>query len=115
MAETLPAILRRQRIESLIAQAETIRDYPDGQERIDEAETHKRQARLERTLGNITSHEEHRIFSILSFAMPKDAPAAHEQPPIDTDEQLWADESPPSGAFCDLGCEACEGGRMTEQ
>jgi hypothetical protein len=79
--ENLAAILRTKRAEALIAQAQIIRHYPDDSDRIEEAGKHIRETTLQRALGVITAEEEYRIFSILCFAMPKDAPADGDEPP----------------------------------
>jgi hypothetical protein len=81
MAGNLAGILRRMRAESLIRQAETIRDYPPGDERTHAAESHVRETMLQRTLANITRQEEYQIFSILHFLMPSDAPFENDRPP----------------------------------
>ena len=81
MAEHLSHLLRKQRSDALLRQAEAIRDYPDCEERIQEAETHVREAMLQRALGNLSDAERYRIFSILSFVMPSDAPGENEPPP----------------------------------
>ena len=81
MAEHLSHILRKQRSDALLRQAETIRDYGDCEQHTREAETHVREAMLQRALGNLTDAEQYRIFSILSFVMPSDAPGDDEPPP----------------------------------
>jgi hypothetical protein len=106
--------LRRVQIEAMVRQAEIIRDYLPGDERDREARQHVRSARIERTLGNITAEEESRIFTLLSFVMPRDAAGIHERPPDDARQQAPpepADQMQPEVA-CYLGCPACEGGRM---
>lgn len=72
MEEQLGSILRDMRADALVREAQAIRDYPECRERIDAAEKHVREARLQRILGNLSAEEEHRIFSLLNFAMPED-------------------------------------------
>ena len=70
MSESLATLLRRRREEHLVADAETVRDYPDSAERLDYARRLVREAMLQCTLGNIGQEAESRVFTILSFAMP---------------------------------------------
>ena len=117
MPNRLSATLREMRATSLVRQAETIRDYPAGPERIVEAETYIREAMLQCILGNITQEDKYRVFSILHFAMPSDAPSAQEHPPVNPDDNPPAEpeEQIPFDAACFLGCPACdEGGRMVD-
>lgn len=72
MADHLGDILRKMRADALVRESQAIRDYPASTERSEAAEKHVREARLQRILGNLTAEEEHRIFSLLSFAMPED-------------------------------------------
>jgi hypothetical protein len=68
-------------------------------------------------LGNLTQQDQYRIYSILSFAMPTDGWADDEAPPPHDDAQA-PEELPHMSAAelaCEIGCEACEGGRMYEQ
>ena len=81
MAGNLAGILRQMRAKCLIRQAETIRDYPPGDERTQAAKSHVRQMMLQRTLVNISQQEEFRILSILHFVMLSDAPFENERPP----------------------------------
>lgn len=71
--EYLSLSLKQRRRESLIADAEFIRDWPVAVERINEAQKLIREAMLQCTLGHITQGDEYRIYSILSFAMPSDS------------------------------------------
>jgi hypothetical protein len=73
--ENLAAVLRRHRVNALIAEAEIIRDFPDGDERTCHAETHIREAMYQKVIGNITAEEQRRIFSILHLVMPEYAPS----------------------------------------
>jgi len=70
------------------------------------------------TLGNITSQERYRVYSILEFAMHQNAPGDGEPCPLETPAEIPSESeeavSPQRGA-CQLGCAACdEGGRMVE-
>ncbi len=119
MTERLGDILRRMKKESLIREAETIRDHPPGDERDEEAWKYIREAMVQRALGRIGGEQEYEVFTILSFAMPKDAPGLHETSPIDVKEEPAADaedeKQTPPYVVCYLGCEACDsGGRMTD-
>ena len=58
------------RVDCMVAEAELIRDWPEGEDRTEYAMRHLREARLQNVLGNLTQHEQYRVFSILSFAMP---------------------------------------------
>ncbi len=66
----LRSLLRDRHAQHFLADAELIRDYPDGPDRTAEAERHVRQAMLDFTLGAITDEERGKIFDILSFAIP---------------------------------------------
>lgn len=68
--EYLSLALKHRRRESLLADAEFIRDGPEHGERIAVAQAFIREAMFQCALGHITQSDEHRIFSILSFAMP---------------------------------------------
>jgi hypothetical protein len=117
MPDKLGRILRQMRADCMIREAETIRDWPEGQERFEFALSHLREARLQNLLGNVTEREQYRIYSILSFAMPADAPAFDEAPPAHVDAEPPAEmqQTPPEELTCQLGCEACDaGGRMTD-
>lgn len=87
MNECLASMLRRMRAESLISEAETIHAHPVGDERTTEAETLVREAMLQRTLGRLRQEEESRIFSLLNFVMPDDAPYFDEPWPLETDDE----------------------------
>jgi hypothetical protein len=119
MTEHLGDILRRMRKESLIREAETIRDYPSGGERDEEAWKYIREAMVQRAIGRIGREQEYQVFTILAFAMPSDAPGLHETSPIDAREEPAGDAEEetemPADVACYLGCEACDGGgRMTD-
>lgn len=66
----LRAILRERRIQSFVATAEFIRDYPDCPERMAEAERFIREIMIEIAPNSITEEERSKIFDVLSFAMP---------------------------------------------
>jgi hypothetical protein len=68
--DSLREILRARSAHAQIADAELIRDYHVGPERLAEAERFGREAMLEFTLGRITDDERARIFDILAFAVP---------------------------------------------
>jgi hypothetical protein len=79
--EKLASLLRRHRTNALIAEAEIIRDFRDGDERTCQAENYIREAMYQQVIGNITAEERCRIFSILHFAMPKHAPTSDDLHP----------------------------------
>ena len=79
----LAEILREMRADSLIREAETIRDYQPCPERNAQAEKHIREAMLLGALRTISPDVEHRIFTVLNFVMPGDAPFVGEMPPDD--------------------------------
>ncbi len=116
MTSQLGAILRQMRADGLISEAETICRWPDGRDRTQYAMRHLRETRLQNVLGNLTEHEQYRIYSILSFAMPADACQEDESPPPHTDAEAIAElrQMPSAELACKIGCEACEGGRMFE-
>lgn len=66
----------------MIEQAETIRHWPVGRERQEHAMIHVRLALWERGLGRISDETQHRVYSILSFAMPDDAAIENESMPL---------------------------------
>ena len=66
MPENLADILRKQRAECLISQAEIIRDFPACQQRMKEAQTYVREAMLQCTLGCITDEEKYGVFPLPS-------------------------------------------------
>jgi hypothetical protein len=119
MTESLDVMLRRMQFQSLTREAETIRDYRPGTKRDEAAWKYLRQTRLDRMVGKITHEQEFRIFSILSFAMPADAPAVGESAPLGPNEEPPAEDEQdmaiPHDVACYMGCEACDsGGRMTD-
>ncbi len=76
--DTLPVLdslanaLHRHQVEALIAEADLIRDWPEGSDRTDQAIVLIREAMVRCATGRITQADESRVFSILSFAMPAD-------------------------------------------
>lgn len=76
--------LRRLHEEAVLRQAETIRGWPEGDERTRAAETHVRLALFEcpSRIGEATRR---RVYSLLSFVMPGDA--------------AWADEATPDAVL----------------
>ena len=71
MAELLSSRLHALRVDHLLCAAETIRDWPQPTERMDQAIRHIREAMYFCTVGNITHAEESQVYSILAFAMPE--------------------------------------------
>jgi hypothetical protein len=104
------------RVDCMVAEAETIRDWPEGEDRTDYAMRHLREARLHNVLGNLSQQEQYRIFSILSFAMPSLFFADDDAlpPKSDVDARSELQKMPEAQLTCEIGCEACEGGRMLE-
>jgi hypothetical protein len=69
--ETLSQVLGQQYERMLIRQAETIRDWPVGQERTELAEIHARTALLDQTRRQVSQATLTRVYAILSFVMPR--------------------------------------------
>lgn len=71
--ELLPLgyVLKERRQANLVTDANVIASYPDGADRTQQANMLIREAMLLRTLGNIDGATQHRVFSILAFAMPE--------------------------------------------
>jgi hypothetical protein len=67
---SLSEAVQAQHEATLIRQAETIRDWPITRERQEVAEIHIRMTLWERGLDRISDETQHRVYSILSFAMP---------------------------------------------
>lgn len=65
-----------------IRQAEVIRDWPEGPERLEAAEIQVRWALLE-SGARISQKTLYRVYSILSFVMPPDAAYTDEPTPAD--------------------------------
>jgi hypothetical protein len=70
MGDTLSGRLHELRIEQLHCVAETIRDWPGSQERLDQAIRYLREAMRLCTVGTISQSEKLQVFSILAFAVP---------------------------------------------
>jgi len=66
----LRSLLRDRHVQHFLADAEFIRDFPDGPERRAEAERYARQVMLDFSVGTITDEERAKLFDILSFAIP---------------------------------------------
>jgi hypothetical protein len=71
MAEDLSFRLHALCVDHLLRAAETIRDWPQPTERMDQAIRHIREAMYLCTVGKITQAEESQVYSILAFAMPE--------------------------------------------
>lgn len=78
----LALALSEQHEAAMIRQAEIICQWPIGLERHEQAMIHVRSALWEREMGRITDATQYRIYSILSFAMPVDAPLEEEPTPL---------------------------------
>jgi len=68
MTESLSAILRRHRVNSLVDQASLIRDFPDADQRIVEARKLIYAVLYDRALGKIDDQEKRRVLENLDFA-----------------------------------------------
>jgi len=68
MTESLSAILRQHRVNSLIEQAKFIRDFPDADQRIAEARKMIQALLYDRALGKIDDDEKQRVLENLHFA-----------------------------------------------
>lgn len=71
----------------MIRQAETIRNWRPGMERIEQAEIHVRSVLWEQSIGRVGQATRYRVYSILNFVMPDDAAPAHDQTPLETLER----------------------------
>lgn len=80
--DSLTQALRQEHERALVRQAETIRRWPGGRERQEQAMIHVRTALWERGAGRIGEETQHRVYSILSFAMPSDAALVDESTPL---------------------------------
>jgi hypothetical protein len=81
-SESLAQALQAQHERAIIRQAETIRDWSISRERREQAEIHIRSALWERGLGRISDETQYRVYSILSFVMPRDAAFENEVAPL---------------------------------
>ena len=68
MRETLAEILHRRQIESLVQQAETIRDHSPGEERSRESRKLIYAVMLDHALGRLNRAEREQLLSLLDFA-----------------------------------------------
>ena len=68
MTESLSAILRRHRVNSLVEQARLIREFPDADQRIAEARKMIPAVLYDRALGKIDDQEKQRVLENLQFA-----------------------------------------------
>lgn len=68
--------------DAMVRQAETIRDWPAGEERTKQAEVHVRAALLDQIHGHIAEDVLCRVYSVLSFVMPDDAATDGKRPPL---------------------------------
>jgi hypothetical protein len=69
--QSLGAVLRQRQSNSLVADAEIIRDFHAGDERTHQAQMLIREALVQQVLGNIDQETQYRVNSILAFAMPE--------------------------------------------
>jgi hypothetical protein len=74
MSETLAEILHRQRIESLVRQAQTIRAHPPGEERMREAQRMIYGVMLDHALGRLSHAERAQLLGLLDFARDTHVP-----------------------------------------
>jgi hypothetical protein len=81
MAETLSERLRRLRVQTLIREAEIIRDFPAGPERTKEAHSLIYTVMYQSALGRLTSGEKQQILGMVDFARQRHEPAGQEALP----------------------------------
>jgi hypothetical protein len=81
MSESLSERLRCLRVETLVREAEIIRDHPAGNERLKEANSLIYTVMYQRTLGQLTYAEKEQILGIIDFAREHHAPAQRETAP----------------------------------
>lgn len=79
---SLAQAVRQARELALVQQAELIRDWPQGPQRVEQAEIHVRLVLWEQGIARISQAAQHRVYSILSFVMPSDAAFHDEQIPL---------------------------------
>jgi hypothetical protein len=65
--ESLPSALERHRLEFLLHQAETVRDYPDCAARMEEARKMIRSVLYEFALGRLPAETRDQILAVLQF------------------------------------------------
>lgn len=81
MTESLSDRLRQFRIETLIREAEMIRDDPPGQQRSKEARSLIYSVMYQYALGRLSNAEKVQILQIVDFARDYHAPAHQESAP----------------------------------
>ena len=96
----LAQALRENYEHHLLAQAQLIRDWPEGPERTAAAESHVRLALFESGI-RIDESTRYRIYSLLSFVMPEGA--------------CWADEPTPDTVLSDQAAWELEHQRQLQQ
>lgn len=69
MPESLRDLLRQQRLERLLVEAETVCQWADSAEGIEEARRLVREAMVLFAVGRITHGEQLRVLAILAFAI----------------------------------------------
>jgi hypothetical protein len=74
MSQTLAEILHRQKIESFVRQAETIRAHRAGEDRSREARKLINAVMLDHALGRLSQAERRQILGLLDFARDFQAP-----------------------------------------
>lgn len=74
MSEPLAETLHRLRIETLLRQAQIIRDHPPGEERSREAQRLLYGVMYDHALGRLSHDEREQILSLLDFARDYHAP-----------------------------------------
>ena len=79
MSESLANSLRLIRIDSLLRQAEAIRDYSDSEEKTEEARKLIRFVLYEFALGRLDADTRHQILRVLNFARTRPV-VIHEEP-----------------------------------
>lgn len=74
MRERLAEILHRQQIEALLRQAETIRAFPPGDERVREARRMIYGVMFDHAVGRLSAAERAQLLELLEFARDFHAP-----------------------------------------
>lgn len=70
MTESLTSLLRQRSIENLFSDAELIRDWPEGEQRLAAAKRLIRSAMYRTAVGEIAERDRSAIFALLEFALP---------------------------------------------
>jgi len=73
MSESLSTRLHTLHVEHLVRSAETIRDWPDKEEMLDQAARLVREAMYLLALKKISQAERAQVFSILNVSLPNEA------------------------------------------